>query len=202
MRSLEVSKGLTPAMSRLQYLLSQPKAALGTLLTLVLAATAVVGSGADFTAASANPANVFAAGTLHMVNSREGVAVLTAAALRPAGAPATGTVDLANDGSLSGDYRVSRSAPADSDGTNPLSAKINLTIVDCGAFAGASAPACGDGDDVPRYTGTLAAMGSVALGHLAASDKHRYEFRAGLDGSADNAYQGDDTSVQFDFDAV
>ena len=70
-------------LSRLQVLTSQPKLALGALLTLLLAAGAVVGSGADFTASSANPANTFASGTLTIGNSKEGVAVLTASNLRP-----------------------------------------------------------------------------------------------------------------------
>jgi hypothetical protein len=189
-------------MSRLKQMLSQPQAALGALLTVALAATAIVGSGADFTASSANPANTFSAGTLHIVNSKEGVAVLSGTGLQPGGAASVGTVDLENDGSLSGDLRLSRSAPADSDATNPLSGKIDLTVVDCGAFAGGSAPACGDGDDVPRYTGTLAAMSPVALGRFAAGEKHRLEFRAALDGSTGDAYQGGDTSVRFDFDAA
>ena len=189
-------------MSRLQLLLSQPRTALGALLTVALAAAAVIGSGADFTASSANPANTFTAGTLHIANSREGVAVLSGTNLQPGGAPAVGTVDLENDGTLSGDFAVSRSAPADSDGTNPLSAKIDLTVVDCGAFTGSTAPTCGDGDDVARYTGTLAAMSPVALGRFAAGEQHRFEFRATLDGSAGDAYQGGDTSVRFDFDAA
>src|SRR5687768_9659321 len=108
-------------MSRLQVLVGQPKLALGALLTLLLAAGAVVGSGADFTAASANPANTFAAGTLSIVNSKEGVAVLSAGNLRPDGPSASGTVDIENDGSLSGDFTLSRTAPVDSDATYPLS---------------------------------------------------------------------------------
>ena len=195
-------------MSRLQVLAAQPRLALGALLTLLLAAGAVIGSGADFTASSANPANTFAAGTLSIVNSKEGTAVLTASNLRPAGSAATGTVDIENDGSLSGQFTLARSAPADSDATNPLSAKLNIKVVDCGAFAGATAPTCGDGDDVAKYgDGTLAEMGTAGheisgLGTYAAGEKHRYEFRVALDGSADDAYQGDSSSVEFDFNAA
>ena len=189
-------------MNRLKVLASQPRLALGALLTLLLAAGAVAGSGADFTSSSANPANTFASGTLKIVNSKDGVAVLTAAGLRPAGAAATGDVDIENDGSLSGAFTLSRSTPADSDGANPLSGKLNLTVVDCGTFAGATAPTCGDGDDVSRYTGTLAQMGETALGTYAGAEKHRYRFTVALDGSAGNAYQGDSSSVQFDFDAA
>ncbi len=195
-------------MTRLQVLRGQPKLALGALLTLLLAAGAVVGSGADFTASSANPANTFAAGTLSIVNSKEGVAVLSASNLRPAGPSATGTVDIENDGSLSGAFTLSRSAPVDSDATYPLSGKLNVTVVDCGEFDGSTAPTCGDGDDVVKYSGgTLAQMGTAGyliggLGTYAAGDKHRYQFTVALDGSAADDYQGGSSSVVFDFNAA
>ena len=50
---------------------------------LVIAASAVVGSGAVFTSTSANPANVFTAGNLHHTNSRDGSAILTASSMKP-----------------------------------------------------------------------------------------------------------------------
>lgn len=194
-------------MSRLRFLAANPRLALGALLTLLLAAAAVVGSGADFTASSANPANTFAAGTLSILNSKEGTAVLTANNLRP-GNSATGTVDIKNTGALDGAFTVSRTAPVDSDVANPLSGKLNLTIVDCGAFVGATPPTCGDGDDVSKYSaGTIAQMGSVghlvtALGTYAAGEQHRYQFTVQLDSSAGNPYQGDTSSVEFDWNAA
>jgi hypothetical protein len=195
-------------MSRLRFLAANPRLALGALLTLLLAAGAVVGSGADFTASSANPANTFASGTLSITNSKEGAAVLTATNLKPGGAAATGTVDIQNSGSLSGAFTLSRTAPVDSDSSNPLSSKLNLTIVDCGTFVGATAPTCGDGDDVTKYSaGTVAQMGTAghlvsALGTYAGSEKHRYVFTVALDGTAGNAYQGDNSSVEFDWNAA
>jgi spore coat-associated protein N len=195
-------------MSRLRFIIANPRLALGALLTLLLAVGAVVGSGADFTASSANPANTFAAGTLSISNSKEGAAVLTATALRPGGAAATGTVDIQNSGDMSGVFTLSRTAPVDSDGTNPLSGKLNLTVVDCGTFVGSTAPTCGDGDDVTEYgSGTIAQMGAAghtvsALGTYAADDKHRYQFTVQLDGTAGNAYQGDTSSVEFDWNAA
>ena len=194
-------------MSRLRVLITQPKLALGALVTLVLATGAVVSSGADFTATSANPANTFASGTLSMLNSKDGVAVLSASNMRPADPPQAGTVDIENSGSLSGAFTLSRGTPADSDEDNPLSGKLNVTVVDCGAFAGSTAPDCGDADDVSRYSGTLAQMGTTgheidALGTYAAGAKHRYRFTVALDGSAGNAYQGDSSTVKFDFTAA
>jgi spore coat-associated protein N len=190
-------------MSRLKVLMGQPKLALGALLTMLLAAGAVVGSGADFTASSASPSNTFAAGTLTIGNSKQGTAVLTATGLRPAGTAATGTVDIENTGSLSGAFTLSRTTPVDSDGSNPLSGKLNLTIVDCGAFVGQTAPTCGDGNDVTKVSGgTIATMTTTALGTYAGGEKHRYHFTVQLDGSAGNAYQGDTSSVEFDFNAA
>ncbi|HEX5620959.1 MAG TPA: hypothetical protein VFX51_21230 [Solirubrobacteraceae bacterium] len=188
-------------MSRLRVLAANPRLALGALLTLLLAAGAVIGSGADFTASSANPSNTFASGTLSMVNSKQGTAVLSATNLRPTGS-ANGTVDIENTGSLSGAFTLSRTAPVDSDSSNPMSAKLNLVVVDCGTFTGATPPTCGDGDDATKYTGTLAAMGTTALGTYNANVKHRYQFTVTLDGTAGNAYQGDSSSVQFDFNAA
>jgi spore coat-associated protein N len=188
--------------NRLKTLIAQPRLALGALLTLVLAGGAVAGSGADFTASSANPSNTFAAGTLTIGNSKEGVAILSASSLRPGEAAQTGTVDIENTGSLSGTFTLSRGTVSNSDAGNPLADKLNLEVVDCGTFAGATAPTCGDGDDVSKYSGTVAAMTTSALGGYAAGAKHRYQFSVALDGSAGNAYQGDTATVQFNFDAA
>jgi hypothetical protein len=193
-------------MSRFRVLVSQPRLALGALLTLLLAGGAVVGSGADFTASSANPSNTFTSGTLSIGNSNEGVAILSATNMRPGAAAQEGDVDIENTGSLAGDFTLSRSAPADDDPANPRSEKLNVTVVDCGEFGG-GAPTCGDADDVEKYSGTLADMGTAgneveALGSYAAGEKHRYRFSVALDGSAGNAYQGDSSTVAFDFDAA
>jgi hypothetical protein len=192
-------------MSRLQVLASQPRMALGALLTLLLAAGAVIGSGADFTAASANPANTFATGTLSMVNSKDSSAVLTASNLRPGGS-ASGDVDILNSGSLSGAFSLARGTVSDSDAANPLSAKLNLTVTDCGTFSGSTPPACGDGDDVTKYSGTIADMGTAghsiaALGTFAAAEKHRYHFSVTLDSQATDTYQGATSTVRFDWSA-
>jgi hypothetical protein len=179
--------------------------ALGALLTLLLAVGAVVGSGADFTAASANPSNTFATGTLSMVNSKNSAAVLTASGLRPGGT-ASGDVDILNSGSLSGTFGLDRGTVSDSDTLNPLSAKLTLTVEDCGVFAGSTPPSCTDGDEVTKYNGTVADMGTpghtvASLGSFAAGAKHRYHFSVALDGAASDTYQGATSTVRFDWNA-
>ena len=187
--------------SRLRILASQPRLALGALLTLLLAAGAVAGSGADFTASSANPSNTFASGTLSIVNSKQGVAVHSASQLRPGDAAQVGTVDIRNSGSLSGTFTLTRGALSNTDAVNPLAAKLNVKVVDCGTFSGGTPPTC-DGGDPPIYTGTLADMATSALGSYAAGAEHRYRFEVDLDGTAGDAYQGDSATVDFDFDAA
>jgi hypothetical protein len=185
-------------MQTFDFVARHPLRTLGALTALIAAVAVAVGSSASFTATSANPSNTFAAGTLSILNSKEGLAVLTASNMRP-GDSATGTVDVQNDGSLSGAFVLSRSNIVDSDGTFPMSAKLDLVVKDCGDFS-SGAPTC-DGGDPVKYTGTIAAMGSTALGTFAAGDKHRYQFVVTFNSGANNNYQGDSSSVEFDWDA-
>ncbi|HYY34403.1 MAG TPA: TasA family protein [Gaiellaceae bacterium] len=180
------------------FVARHPLRLLGALAALTTAVAVAVGSSASFTATSANPSNTFAAGTLSILNSKEGLAVLTASNMKP-GDSANGTVDVQNTGSLSGAFTLSRSNISDSDGSNPMSAKLDLVVKDCGDFSSGT-PTCDAGDPV-KYSGTIAAMGSVALGTFAANEKHRYEFAVTFNSSAGNAYQGDSSSVQFDWNA-
>jgi spore coat-associated protein N len=186
-------------MTTIAYVTRHPRRALLALAALTASVAVAVGSSASFSASSANPSNTFAAGTLTILNSKEGLAVLTASNMKP-GDSATGTVDVQNTGSLSGAFTLSRSGIVDSDGANPLSAKLNLVVKDCGDFS-AGAPTCDVGDP-QKYSGTIATMTSSALGTFAASEKHRYQFAVTFDSSATNAYQGDTSSVQFDWDAA
>jgi hypothetical protein len=195
------------SMSRTALLVKRPRRTLAALATVLAAVGLTVASGADFTAQSANPANTFSTGTLSMSNSRDNAAVLTASNLRPGGS-ASGTVDIANTGSLSGAFTLSKSSVSDTDTNNPLSGKLNLVVKDCGAFAAdGTAPTCGDVDDVTKYTGTVSDMstsghGVSALGSFAANEKHRYSFNVTLDSSADNAYQGDSSTAAFTWNAA
>jgi len=185
-------------MTTMAYVTRHPRRALLALAALTASVAVAVGSSASFSASSANPSNTFAAGTLTILNSKEGLAVLTASGMKP-GDSATGTVDVQNTGSLSGAFTLAKSGIVDSDGVNPLSAKLDLVVKDCGDFSSGT-PTCDVGDPV-KYTGTVASMGTVALGTFTASEKHRYQFAVTFNSSAGNAYQGGTSSVQFDWNA-
>lgn len=187
-------------MDRIHALAARPKRTLGVLVAVLAAVGIAVGSGASFTAQTANPSNTFTTGTLAMSNTLDGAAILTASNMKP-GDTAQGTVDIENTGSLNGTFSLSRSALSDSDGANPLSGQLDLVVKDCGDFSSGT-PTC-DGGDPNRYSGTLAAMtGSSALGTFAAAERHRYQFTVTLNAAAGNAYQGDSSTATFQWDAA
>ena len=188
-------------MSRMQTLVQRPKRTLAALATVLVAVGLTAASGANFTAQSANPTNVMTAGTLTMDNSLAGAAILTASNMRPNGPATTGTVDIKNTGSLSAPFTLSKGTLVDSDSGFPLSGKLNTSVIDCGDFSSGT-PTCAVGDPIV-YGGTLAGMGSaLGLGTYAADEQHRYEFSVALDTSADNDYQGDNSTVQFVWNAT
>jgi spore coat-associated protein N len=187
-------------MTRIEALIWHPKRTLGVLALVLIAVAVAIGSGATFTAHTENPNNAFASGTLTMSNSKDNQAILTASNMKP-GDTANGQLDIQNTGSISGTFSLSRTDLTDSDGTNPMSNKLNLVVKDCGDFASGT-PTC-DAGDPTRYSGTLAAMNSsVALGAYAAGEKHRYDFTVTFDASAGSEYQGDSSSATFEWDAV
>jgi hypothetical protein len=182
----------------MQALAAHPKRTLGVLALVLVAVGVAVGSGADFSASSANPGNTFTAGTLTMDNSKDNAAILTVGTsnMKP-GDSATGTVDITNTGSLAGTFSLSRDQLTNSDGANPMSDQIDLVVEDCGTDL-----TCGAGD-TNVYTGTLTAMNSsFNLGNFPDGVGHRYEFTATFNSSAGNVYQGDNTSARFVWDAV
>jgi spore coat-associated protein N len=193
-------------MTTIQGFAVRPRRSLAALATALAATGLAVGSGADFTSRSANPANTFTAGTLTSDNSRDGAAVFSPSGMTPGGAPQTGTVDIANSGDLGAAFTLTRDRleSTDTGASNPtaFAAQVDLVVTDCGAFDTA-APACGDAGDRGVYDGTLAALDApTALGDFAAGDKHRYAFAASLNAAAGNEYQGDGSSARFVWDAA
>lgn len=190
-------------MDRIEALARRPKRTLGVLAVVLAAVGIAIGSGAQFTAESANPSNVFSAGVLSIDNSKEGAAILTASGMTP-GDNVTGTVDIANDGTVAGDFSLSRTNLVDTPADPALSTQLNVVVTDCGeSTLGGTAPTCGDTDDTNVYTGTLAAMsGSFALGNYTPNELHRFHFSVTLSSTAGDQYQGGQSSATFLWRAV
>jgi spore coat-associated protein N len=188
-------------MSRFKALWSaSPRKVMLGLVAVLVAAAIAVGSGANFNSTTANPSNVFSAGTISQSNSKTGAAILTASNLIPGGT-ASGTVDIKNTGTVSGAFTLTNSAPVDTPTNSGLSTKLTIVITDQGD------PACVSSCPAAAtvYTGTLAGMGNIVLGTFAPAATHRYQFvatfpSAGTNG-ADNAYQGTSTTTGYTFTA-
>ena len=165
---------------------------------LLVAASAVLGSGAVFTSTSANPANVFTAGNLHHTNSKAGAAILTASKMKP-GDSVQGTVAIANDGDLAGTFSLTTSNLSDTPGANggKLSDVLQLQIVD-------------QTTSTTVYSGAIKSVGTISGGSYAAGASHTYQFTVtfpdgGTPGSAttgDNAYKSSSMSIEFDWTEV
>ncbi len=183
-------------MSRLSALAAHPRRTIGALAVVLAAVGITVGSGANFTAHAANPANTFTAGTLSIANSASG-AVLSATNLKP-GDVNTGTVDIQNTGSIPGAFTLSTSNAVD---TASLLGQLDLKVEDCGLYSGTTAPSCATGTTVV-YNGKANAIPSSALGTYAANAKHRYQFSVTMPTTIANTFQGKTATVEFDWDAA
>jgi spore coat-associated protein N len=181
--------------SRLSALAAHPRRTISALAVVLAAVGVTVGSGASFTASSANANNVFTAGTLTMGNTPSS-AFLGAGNMKP-GDNATGTVDIKNTGSVAGAFSLSGTVTSQTLG---MASQLKLRVEDCGVFDGATPPSCGSGDVV--HDGTVAGLSTVALGDFAGSVTHRYKFDVTLPGTTPNAFQGATATVRFDWNAT
>ena len=140
--------------------------ALLSLVVLTLLAVALQSLGfsdASFTAGSANPANVFAAGTLSHTNSKAGQVVLDASYLRP-GVSKNGSLAITGSGTLTGTYTLSKASLVDTPSASGLSNTLTLTVQDVTSGA------------TTLYSGTVAGFTSCALGSIAPGATRTYRF--------------------------
>ncbi len=142
---------------------ASPRKVLLALGGLLVVAALAIGSGANFNSTSANPSNVFTAGTISHSNSKAGAAILTAANIVPGGS-ATGTVDIKNTGTAAGTFTLAHTVAVDTPVSPGLSKKLNLTVQDLGD------PTCVTGCPaaVQIYTGTMFAMPATIAARLVA----------------------------------
>jgi spore coat-associated protein N len=182
---------------------ASPRKVLLAFAGLMVAAAIAVGSGANFNSTSANPSNVFSAGTISHSNSKTGGAIFTASNMVP-GNTTNGFVDIKNTGSAPGTFRLSPQAAVDTPVSPGLSKKLMLSIVDNGDPA-LCTPTCSTSTSV--YSGLLsAATAPIPLTTFAPNAEHRYTFTvtfpdSGVNG-ADNAYQGASTRVEYDWSST
>ena len=182
-------------MTRLHRLAAHPRRTLGALAVILAAVGITVGSGANFTASSANAGNAFTTGTLVIAKSSN-TALLNVTNMKPGDSPSS-TVDITNTGSLAGDFALKTANPT---GSSALLGQMQLTVLDCGAWT-STAPNCTTGT-TSVYSGTVSGLTNSSLGNYAGGIKHRYKFTTTLPASTDDTYQGKTASVDFSWSAT
>jgi spore coat-associated protein N len=162
-------------MSRFAFMARHPRRTLGV-LALLLAATAVtIGSGANFTASSANPTNTFSAGTLTIGNSSPGTAIFAPGVLMKPGDSRVGIVDIQNTGTITGDFVLGTSNIVNTPAAPGLTSRLTIEVEDCGLWAqpGPPAPTCGT-TTIKYAPNTIAGLSGIDMGNFAPGDKRRY----------------------------
>ena len=158
---------------------------------LLVAAGVTIGSGANFTATSANAGNAFTAGALSMSNSAAPGAIFlsTPSKMRP-GDVSSGTVTLSNTGDVPGQFSLSKTATSDPDN---LGAALDLAVME---------------GSTTIYSGKLSAMGTQGLGIWQPAGSHTYTFTVTwpndppTSDAADTALMGKACTYRFDWTAI
>jgi hypothetical protein len=184
---------------------------------IVLASALLVGSGAIFTAKSANPQNVFSTGAFTLKSNKDWAAILSMDLMKP-GDVVQGDVTIANVGTIAADFDLSMQIMADLPGTKPTAGHLldvlQLTVYEgpvelydgSRTFRMIVGPPLGD----VVYAGSLKAFTGVKLSSFGPKDAHTYTFVVTFpdggtprdDDSGDNIYQGSSTTVEFDWNVV
>jgi len=172
----------------MNYLIRNPRRAIVALLTALAATAAAVGSGADFSSHSANPANTFSSGTLVQSNSKNGVAIVTGANLKP-GDTRSGEVTITNTGSLAGTFKLAESNATNAFGAGDMTLKID-------DVSGKTPVSVYSGD-----IGKVPAEG-IGLGSYAAGEARTYRFTATFAQTSPNSDQGKAAKADYEWDAV
>ncbi|HEX2577628.1 MAG TPA: TasA family protein [Aquihabitans sp.] len=158
---------------------------LAPLATLVVAGAIAVGSGASFTSASTNPANVYATGTLTQSNSKANAAIFNLTNMKP-GDTLNGDVTITNTGTLPSVFSLAETG-ASNGFVTPANLKMTVTNTATGAEV---------------FTGTFGTLGTKNLGTFAAGEARTYRFSVVLDINATNAEQGKTATATYEWNGA
>jgi hypothetical protein len=181
-------------MKRMKVLFGQRRMmVLVTLAVLVLTAAVVIGSGASFTASSANPDNLFTAGSLSITNSKDvdnvHHLVISANGMKPGDHP-SGAVTIGNGGSLSGTFTLNSTTTGDA----AFAHYLQLVVLEDGNQI-YSGPLDGMTTAIPLTDGTAWSSGAT----------HVYTITVTFPNAgpgAENGYMSDSATLNLDWAAV
>lgn len=157
------------------------------LATLAAAGALVVGSGADFTSASANSQSVVTSGTLTQSNSRDNAAIFNVTNIKP-GDTVTGSVTITNTGTLPATFSVTETDTGNFVDRSLLTMTITQAgkSIYSGPFGGAS----------------VNSAETIDLGTFQKAEARTYEYTVKLAQSAGNAEQGKSANAAYAWNAT
>lgn len=178
---------------------ASPARLVAALFVVMLAAVMAVGSGASFTAQSANPGNIFTAGALTHSNNKDTQAIFTSTALMKPGDSRTGTVEIQNTGNIPGVFTVAGTITASTPGSGGgnLGAILDVLVEETNA---AGTTVIGT-----PYTGKLNAFTAQPLGTYAAGQKRYYRFTVTWPNgtpAVDNPAQNASVTARFNWEST
>ena len=187
-------------MKRMKFLFGQRRMqVLLTLAVLLLAASVVIGSGANFTSTSANAGNVFTAGNLSHTNDADALLDLSGVKLKPDDRwVSVGSVTLTNDGDIDGAFTLATSDLVDTPGAGHSAYLSNVLWLR--VMRGTT----------EVYNGLISGVDTADARTIRAGDPATYKFAVmfpdtGAPGGAnlgDNRFKGASLTIDFDLEAV
>jgi len=204
-------------MSRLGFIARHPKRALAAGATVALAAGAIGGSGAFFSASGSNANNQITAGTLSFTtagnDNKSATPIFQVQGLYPGTTTQSRYATITNTGNVPANFSLSAKDIVDNQGDGLMNA-VHLRVVDlCKAASDPGACQPGGADNglgtnsqtrVDRGTGLLSSVNDVPLGRFEPGESRTYEFDITLPdtGTDQSALMGDSGSVSFQWNAV
>lgn len=159
------------------------------LIVLMLSMTTGA-SDARVTRVSVNPGNAFSAGSLSLVNSRDGGIVISATAMMP-GASANGTLTLTTQGNYTAAVTLANGGISDTPSSPALSQALTLLVEDI------------TGTPQTLWSGTMGTFSSVSLGQIASGATRTYRLTVTFPaGSAVAGLQAANTTISLRFTGV
>jgi hypothetical protein len=131
-------------------------------LILVLSTT-IASSDARDTSVKVNAGNAFSAGSLALVNSKGGTAVISASGLMPGGS-ATGSLTITVQGNYTAAVTLTNAGISDTPSSPALSQALSLLVEDI------------TGTAQTLWSGTMSTLSSVSLGQIASGSTRTYRF--------------------------
>jgi hypothetical protein len=155
------------------------------LATLAAAGALTIGSGANFTSTSKNPASMVASGTLTQSNSKADAAIFNVNNIKP-GDTVVGEVKITNTGTLPANFSLTETVAAN---TFVNKSMLQLVVSDATGTI---------------YSGAFGSLGSTkSVGTtLKAGEARTYKFAVTLSPDATNDEQGKSASATYTWDAV